>query len=58
MSFMNSFFVAYKSYKWCHFVVRIGSTALISFYCVRVVSFYFSLFSYFLWSLLVADILR
>ena len=36
----------------------IGSAALISFYCVCVVSFYFSLFSFFLWSLLLAKVWR
>ena len=43
-SFMRSLFIAFKNDEWCHFVVRIGSLALISFYCVCIVSFYFSLF--------------
>ena len=46
-SFMRPFFIAFKNAKWCHFVVRIGSPALISLYFVYFVSFYFSLFSYF-----------
>ena len=46
-SFMKSLFIAFESDEWCHFVVRFGSSALISFYCVCVVSFYFSPFSYF-----------
>ena len=45
-SFMRSLFIVFKNNEWCHFVVRIGSVALIFFYCVCVVSFYFSLFSY------------
>ena len=32
-------FIAFGNYEWCHFVVRIGSLALISFYDVRFVSF-------------------
>ena len=43
-SFMRSLFTAFKNDELCHFVVRIGSLALISFYCVCIVSFYFSLF--------------
>ena len=43
-SFERSLFIAFKNDEWCHFVVRIGSVALISFYCVCLVSFYFSLF--------------
>ena len=39
---MNSLFITYKNDEWCHFVVRIGSPALISFFA-HVVSFYFSL---------------
>ena len=46
-SFMRPFFIAFKNAKWCHFVVRIGSPALISLYFMYFVSFYFSLFSYF-----------
>ena len=46
-SFMRSLFIAFKSDEWCHFVVRFDSPALISFYCVCVISFYFSPFSYF-----------
>ena len=46
-SFMRSLFIAFKNNEWCHFVVLIGSLALISFYCECVLSFYFSLFSYF-----------
>ena len=46
-SFLRSLFIAFKNDEWCHFVVRTGSLALISFYCVCVVSFYFSLFSFF-----------
>ena len=44
-SLMNSLIIADKN--GCHLVVRIGSPALISFYCVCVVSFYFFFFSYF-----------
>ena len=47
-SFMRSLFIAFKNDEWCHFVVRIGSPALILFYCVCVFSFYFSLFFSFL----------
>ena len=47
-SFMRSLFIAFKNDEWCHFVVRIGSPAIVSFYCVCVVSFYFSLFFLFL----------
>ena len=51
---INSLFVAFKNDKWCHFVVRVGSPALISFYCVCFVSFYFFLFFlFFLWILLL-----
>ena len=39
--------IAFKNDDWCHFVVGIGSVAFKSFYCVCIVSFYFSLFSYF-----------
>ena len=45
--FMRSLFIAFQNDKWCHFVVRICSIAFISFFCECVVSFYFSLFSYF-----------
>ena len=41
---MNSLFIAYGDDESCHCVVRIGSPALISFYCVCFVSFYFFLF--------------
>ena len=41
-SFMRSVFIVFKIDEWYHFVIRIGSLALISFYCVCVVSFYFS----------------
>ena len=44
---MNSLFIAFENNEQCHFVVRIGSPALVSFYCVCFVSFYFFLFSYF-----------
>ena len=30
--------------EWCHFVVRMGPPALISFYCLCLISFYFFLF--------------
>ena len=46
-SFMRSLFIAFKNDKWRHFVVLIVPIALISFYCVCVASFCFSLFSYF-----------
>ena len=41
---MNSLFIAYENDEWCHFVVRIGSPALILFYSVCFVSFSFFLF--------------
>ena len=41
---MNTLFIAFKSDELRHFAVRVGSAALTSFYCVCVVSFYFSLF--------------
>ena len=44
--FMNPLFITYKNDEWCHFGVCLGAPALISFYCVCVVYFYFSLFSY------------
>ena len=47
VSFMSSIFIAYKNGEWCHFLIYIGSSALISFYCVCGVSFYFSLFKIF-----------
>ena len=37
---MDSLFIAYEDDKWCHFVVHIGSTTLISFYCGCFASFY------------------
>ena len=43
-SFMRSLVIAFKKDEWCHFVVRIGSLALISFYCVCAVSFCLSYF--------------
>ena len=43
---MNSLFIAYKNKEWFHFVVRIGPPALFLFYCLCVVSFFFSLFSF------------
>ena len=57
-SFMKSLFIAYNDDEWRHLVVRIDSLAFISFYCVWVASFYFSIFNYFLWSLLFAEVLR
>ena len=55
---MNSLFIAYENDESCHGVVRIiGSPALISFYCVCFVSFYFFLFFLiFLWILLLAEV--
>ena len=51
---MNSLFIAFENNEWCHFVVRIGSAAFISFYCMCFVSFYFFLFFLsFLWILLL-----
>ena len=47
-SFMKSLLIAYKNHEWFHFVVRIRSPALVQFYCVWSVSFYFPLFYYFL----------
>ena len=46
VSFMNSLFIAYKNDEWCHFVVRIGSPFLTSFYCICFICFYASLFSF------------
>ena len=52
---MNSLFIAYENDEWCHFVVRIGSPALISFYGMCFISFYFFLFFLFLlWILLLS----
>ena len=51
---MNSLFIAYENDESCHCVVRIGSLALFSFYCVCFVSFCFFLFFNFLWILLLA----
>ena len=56
-SFMRSLFIAFKSNEWFNFVVHIGSPVFFLFYCVCVVSFYFSAFSYFLWSPLLAEVL-
>ena len=55
---INSLFIAYENDESCHCVVRTGSPALISFYCVCFVSFYFFYFLYFLWILLLAQVLR
>ena len=46
-SFMRSLFIAFKNDEWRHFMVLIVPIAPISFYCVCVASFCFSLFSYF-----------
>ena len=51
---MNSLFIEYENDDPCHCVLRIGSPALVSFYCVCVVSLYFFLFFHFLWILLLA----
>ena len=37
----HSLFITYENNESCHCVVRIGSTKLISFYCVCLASFYF-----------------
>ena len=42
-----SLFIAFVNNEWCHFVVRMGSPALISFYCVCFVSLNFFLFFWF-----------
>ena len=55
---MNSLFIEYKNDVWCLFVVHIGCPALISFYCVCVVSFDLSLSLLFLCILLSAEVLR
>ena len=55
---MNSLFMTYENDESCHCVVRIGSPALISFYCASFVSFYFFLFFNFLWILLLTQALR
>ena len=55
----NTLFIAYDNNEGFHFVVRVGSPALISFYCVCFVSFYFFLFFlFFLWILLLPVVLR
>ena len=41
---MNSLFIGNDNDELCHCVVRVGSPALISFYCVGFVSFFFSYF--------------
>ena len=46
-SFVRSLFIAFKNDEWRHFVVLIVSIALVSFHCLCVASFCFSLFSYF-----------
>ena len=66
--FMTSLFIAFKSDECCHFVVGIGSLALISFYWVwhffLFLSFFllfcllFLTFSTFLWSGLLAEVCR
>ena len=56
---MKSLFITYENNEWCHFVVRVGSPALILFYCaclVLSISF-FSLLVFF-WVLLLAEVLR
>ena len=53
---LNSLFIAFENNEWCHFVVCMGPPALISFYCVCFVSFYFFLFFLFCsWILLLFD---
>ena len=47
INFNELSFIAYKNDESCHFAVRIASGVPTSFYCMCVVSFYFSLFSYF-----------
>ena len=37
-------FISFENDEWCHFVVRISSPVLVSFYWVCFVSFYFFLF--------------
>ena len=39
VSFMRSLFTAFENDELCHFVVRIGSLMLISFYCVCIVRY-------------------
>ena len=47
---MNSLFVVFENNEWCHFVVRIGSSTFISFYCALFRFFLFlSFFSEFFW---------
>ena len=55
---MNSLFIVDENDEWCHCVARIDSPALVSFYCVCVVSFYCFLAFIFLWILLLASVLR
>ena len=43
---MDFFFIAYENNEQCHFMVRIGSPALISIYYVCFFFFLFLLFSY------------
>ena len=40
---MNSLFIVYENDEWCHFGVRVGSAAIISFY-LRVFGFFLFLF--------------
>ena len=37
---MNPLFIVFENDEWCHFVERIDSLAIVSFYCVCFVSFY------------------
>ena len=46
---MSSPLMAYGNDEWRHFVVRIRSPAIISFYCVCFLTFYFFLFKIFCW---------
>ena len=46
-SFMRSLFIVFKNNEWCHFVVRIGSVALIFFYCVCRFFLFLSFFLHF-----------
>ena len=52
---MNPFFIAFENNEWGHFVVRIGSPAFISFFCVCFLSFFLVFFFVCVWILLLFD---
>ena len=50
----NSLFIPHENIEWCHFVVCVGSSAIILFYCVYFFSFSFF---YFLFVFILCKIL-